>query len=490
MVRPSKPCDISVRVSRVGGREHLTSPQEQEREARAWAEANGLKVGEVLIDLDKSGGTLDRPGLQAALERVRAGRSGGIIVAYLSRLSRDTVQGLQVLEQITAAGGAVYAPNLPDYTTPDGKMLTTVQLAIDTGYRERKAAELETAKENAVRNGIAVNSRAAVGLRKRKDRRLEHDPRTAPIVRELFERRARGDGPTALGRFLEQHRVKTSQGSRTWSKPAVMDVIRNPVYKGVLRYGRDDRYLNADGVIGGPIVDAATWEAAQHPTAKLAPPRNVTGGYLLAGILRCAACRHCLQGTVSGRGKRVYRCTRRHAGGVCPEPAYVDAATVEDAAIAEFWRRTRNLEARGVRDDRGELAALETEYENAQRNVTQLETAEAQDALGDRYLAVFRERRQARDDAARRLGEARHAQPEQLPDLETLRDAWDRMSTQERRELLALRFHVLALSRSRRLAVYPAGADVGDLPRRGYRRNVRELVPFPDPPRGTRILAL
>ena len=481
--------DIYTRVSRRGKREHLTSHDDQEQQARAFARGHGLPIGSVLSDEDESGGTLERPGLQEALRRVRAGESAGIVVAYLSRASRDTRQGLELLETITHAGGAVYAPNLPDYTTADGRMLTTIQLAIDTGYREKKREELERAKAGAIANGIAVNTRPAVGLRRRSDRRDEPDPRTAPVVREVFERRAQGEGPTALGRFLESRGVKTSQGSRTWSKQAVHDLLRNRVYLGELSYGKDRRYVNPDGV--EPVVDAATWHAAQQPKGnQLAPARSSDSPYLLSGRLRCAHCRYCMQGTVTSRGKRVYRCNRRHAGGICPEKVRIDAEVAEQAAVEAFWALTADLEAQGTDDVAGELSSLERALERAERLLAQLEDPRAQDALGDRYLAVFRERREQRDRAAENLGRARaHARAPDFPSTETLRGAWERMSNGDRRELLGLRFHCLSLSRDRSLVVYPAGADVGDLPSRGFKR-APGLQPFPDPPDGARVLAL
>ena len=77
--------DIYTRVSRKGTREHLTSHEDQERQARAFARSQGLTIGRVLSDEDVSGGTLERPKLQEALGRIRASQSGGIVVAYLSR---------------------------------------------------------------------------------------------------------------------------------------------------------------------------------------------------------------------------------------------------------------------------------------------------------------------------------------------------------------------------------------------------------------------
>jgi DNA invertase Pin-like site-specific DNA recombinase len=112
--------DLYVRVSRIGGRDHLISPEEQELRARAVATERGLEVGEVLSDLDESGGKWERPGLQRALERVRRGESSGIIVAWLDRLSRDSEHAHRLVREIHEAGGRIYAPDAPvDWTSPE-----------------------------------------------------------------------------------------------------------------------------------------------------------------------------------------------------------------------------------------------------------------------------------------------------------------------------------------------------------------------------------
>jgi site-specific DNA recombinase len=409
-----------------------------------------------------------------------------LIVAYLSRASRDTRQGLDFLDQVTRAGGAVYAPNLPDYTTADGRMLTTIQLAVDTGYRERKREEFERAKAGAIARGIPVNSRAAVGYRKGKDRRLVPDERVAPLVREAFEMRARGDGPVAIAAFLEEHRVRTSQGSRTWSKPAVYGLLSNRVYLGEIAYGRDRRYVNAEA--HEPLVDLALWQAAQHPNGKrLARTRE--GTYLLAGIARCASCGYCLQGTVTSRGKRVYRCKRRHASGVCEAPAYVPAPHLDEVIVGAFWTHTQDLEAEGSTDVAGKLARLEGELERAEQALRDFLSPAMQEAIGDtaEYAAAARERREARDRAAAELGQARAETPHTIPS-ETLREAWERMTTPERRELLGLRFDCVAVRRDRSSIIYHRGTAPASLPRRGFRREP-QLVPFPDPPVGAGALA-
>jgi len=162
---------------------------------------------------------------------------------------------------------------------------------------------------------------------------------------------------------------------------------------------------------------------------------------------------------------------------------------IEAAAVEAFWRLTDDLEAEGTKDTSGDLAGLEAALARAERLLAQLDTPDAQDALGERYLTVFRERREERDRAAEALGRARaEAGRDSVPDVQTLRAAWDRMGVQDRRELLGLRFHALALSRDRSVVVWPAGSDV-ELPRRGY-GSAQPLRPFPDAPRGARKVTL
>jgi len=446
--------DIYVRVSRVGGRENLTSPEEQERDARAFAERQGLKVGEIFEDVDASGGTLDRPALQAVLERIRSGESGGVVVAYLSRLSRETSQGLSLIEQIREAGGDVYAPNLSDHTTADGRMLNTIQFAIDAGMRERAKEQIARSREAAIERGIPVSNRAPVGyLRDPETRRYVVDEAVAPVVREAFERRAGGAGPTEIAELLEEHGVKTSQRSSSWSRQAVKTLLASRVYLGEIKSGP---YVNK--AAHEPIVDLATWTAAQRTTAG---PRRPEHGYLLSGILRCASCGYSLQGTTTSRGKRRYRCVGRHAGGRCPAPvsAYCDeieAIVIEEAQL--FFGRPKEL------PPGPDLAPLAAALERAEQLLEQAQGLDVQEALGADWPAMLKQRVTARDDAAAALGEARATKPTSFWDTW---ETWGDLDRAGQREALLEIFPAIALRPDKALDFNP---DVSALSRRGYRR--------------------
>ncbi|MGH3129651.1 MAG: recombinase family protein [Gaiellaceae bacterium] len=111
------------RVSRVGGRKgesssRRTSSARRSRRGRARWERRSLSG----TDLDQSGGTLDRPGFTAALERCRTGQTGGIAAAKLDRLTRSVAGLASLLDDAKAHGFNLVALDLGEASSgaPDG----------------------------------------------------------------------------------------------------------------------------------------------------------------------------------------------------------------------------------------------------------------------------------------------------------------------------------------------------------------------------------
>jgi site-specific DNA recombinase len=484
----TRPLDVYVRVSRVGGREQMISPEEQERRARDLARERGLSVGEVLTDLDESGGKLNRPGLQAALRRVESGESGGVIVAWLDRLSRDSEHAHSLVRRITDAGGAIYAPDAPnDWVSPEGQLQAGIVFAFAQYVRQRSRAGFERAKERSIANGVPVHTRPPVGYCKKEDRTLEPDPRAARHVRRAFEMRAMGAGPQEIGAMLQAHGVRTSQGAKTWTKQAVYGLLRNRTYLGEISYGKDRRYVNVNA--HEPIVDLATWTAAQHPNGRaLRRPRRDDTPYSLTGLIRCRACGYSMQATRTSRGKLIYRCTVKHAGGVCPRPARVNSADAEACAEEAFFALVRDVEAR--REPASvDVTPLRRRLANAQRRLEQAMSDEVQDAAGEKWPAMIADRRRTVDEAAAALGRAEAAARDAAPDAEvvTLYGTWRDATPRQRRDILSIGFDLFAVDRERNFLVYPRGTAPRDLPTRGYAKEPRlhpiatgGSVPFAD----------
>jgi DNA invertase Pin-like site-specific DNA recombinase len=474
--------DGYIRISRTSGRsgESFISPAVQREQVQAYALARGFEIGEWFEEYDASGGTLDRPELTKALERARSGESDGIIAAKLDRLSRSLTGLAQLVERAQAEGWTLVAVDHGlDLGTPGGQLVANILGSVAQWELAQRRQGWETAQAKAVERGVHVASRTPTGYRRRNDGRLEPDPAAAAAIRELFLRRARGDGWTALARYLDGTGVRGPYGNKGWTGAAVSKIIRNPAYTGQARSGQ-----HVNNAAHAPLVSRPEWEAAQGDR-HVSTPRS-GDGLLLSGIVRCAGCRYLLKpDSMRGRnGERIalYRCRGRHAAGSCPAPSSV-LARVLDPHVEHLF-----LEAVGPD---GPLAEAVEANVAVERALHELEDAERElalfrdepgimSALGrDRFLAGLDVKAEAVEQAERKLADARQRGALAGPLALTpgaLVEAWPTLSISERRTLLTASVDAVFVRRTganvpvdRRALVLWRGEAPGDLPRRGYR---------------------
>lgn len=489
--------DGYVRVSRVAGRggESFHSPDLQRSSVEAYAAVHGLEIATWHEDLDESGGTLDRPGLQAALARCSSGATGGVIAARLDRLTRSLAGLGSLIEQAQDGGWRLVAVDYGlDIKTAPGRLVAEILGAVAQWERERLREGWDTAQARAVAGGVHIASRVPTGYRRREgQRRLEPDPRAARAVRELFRRRARGAGWTELARFLDSQKISGPYGNQGWTPSVASNIVRNRVYLGEARSGR---HVNPGA--HEPIVSAAEWSAAQSSGRTPSSPRSATGA-LLSGLVRCAGCRYLAKpDTMRGRDGsrlRIYRCRARHAAGTCAAPATVMGR------ILEPWVEEQFLAALGPRGSLAEAAANTVAIDLAAGHVEQAEheLATYRDeplivtTLGrERFLEGLEVRAvavdAARDELARARGCSALAEAIALTP-GNLAEAWPGLSIPHRRQLLAAAIDCVIVRAvrgagsngsgvSERALILWRGTAPSDLPRRGHRVT---LAPFPWP---------
>ena len=230
--------DGYVRVSQVAGRggDSFISPAGQREQIEAWARLHGAVVAEMFEELDESGGRSDRPLLQEALGRVESGESGGIVVAYMSRFGRSTLDGLLAIKRITDAGGSfVSVQDGLDYGSDTGRFVLRHLLSSAEWDLDRIRSNWRVASERAVARGVFIGG-VPFGYVRGKDGRLRIDPEQGPIVRELFRRRVAGAQFAELTRWLRQYGVPPSRRNDHWYYGYVKDLIKKRAYLGEARY--------------------------------------------------------------------------------------------------------------------------------------------------------------------------------------------------------------------------------------------------------------
>jgi site-specific DNA recombinase len=96
----------------------------QLEQRRAFAARRGWDVSEVFTDVDASASTLDRPGLQQAMQRVRTRGYDALVAQSAAELSRNALDLASILADADAAGVAVL--------TKDGIVDTSTELGVMT----------------------------------------------------------------------------------------------------------------------------------------------------------------------------------------------------------------------------------------------------------------------------------------------------------------------------------------------------------------------
>ena len=323
--------DGYIRVSQVAGRggEQFISPSVQREEIEAWTSSNGAVIGEIFEELDESGGRADRPLLEQAIGRVEGSESAGIIVAKLDRFGRSLLDGLSAIARIEEAGGTfISVQDGFDLGTSTGKLVLRILFSIGEWELERTRRNWDIARGRAVARGLFVFGSPPPGYRRGKDRRLRIERKEAPVMREVFERRLRGESFDKIADFLNDSELKTKSGV-PFGGFQVGLLIKTRAYRGEVHSGR---HHNPNG--HEAIVDSNTWEACQSS------PR-VAGEWvqaLLGGRIRCATCGRMMG---AARESRHNRLTYYHCPGVkgqCHAPAHVRVDLI-DPLVEEFMFR-------------------------------------------------------------------------------------------------------------------------------------------------------
>ncbi len=117
-----------------------------------YCSARGWTLAALYQDAGVSGRTLERPGLQAALESLEAGQADVLLALKLDRLTRSVVGLHELVERCDAAGARLAAvQDALDTGSANGRMVTSILAVLAQWEREivseRTAAALRFKKE-------------------------------------------------------------------------------------------------------------------------------------------------------------------------------------------------------------------------------------------------------------------------------------------------------------------------------------------------------
>ncbi len=265
---------------------------------------------------------------------------------------------------------------------------------------------------------------------------LEVVPDEAAAVRRMFEDYAHGKSQATIARELNVAGIRTVRGA-AWTQSRIGQMLRNPLYRGMVRYGADFFPGRHEAIISDELWgELETLRAAAVRHGRQAGGRPVKGNHLLTGgLLRCscgAAMRARTQRKNYGTWQ-AYLCNGRLSGSTnCTIPAFPRDEI--DRAVWHYFESVGLDYDAMVREDEERRSlhlaeiAVQVEVANAElrRAEERLERVR-RDYLDGKLTAAhwedfFTELQPEREAAAAAL-EQLHAQAEATRNETTLRDA-------------------------------------------------------------------
>lgn len=341
------------------GREGSDSIEMQEYLLQQYASGQpDLAVKAIYRDNGLTGTNFLRPGFEQMMEAVERGEIDCIIVKDLSRFGRNYVEAGFYLEKIFPLLGVRFVAVNDGYDTLKSEsyneMVVSLKNIVNSLFAKDISKKTGSALHRKQEKGEFIGSFAPYGYVKSPENKhkLMIDPKTWPVVKEIFSQRLKGIGygqiakslnerdipcPT-MERFLKGGFRNTDSGTMCirWTASTIKHITKNMVYAGHMAQGKQMRSLCSgipNGELGredwvivqnthAPIVSQDTFNAVQAintaRSGKSSQGRQLQKTEnIMAGLLYCKDCgktmARCKSCSEKGHIRYTYGCRTRKA---------------------------------------------------------------------------------------------------------------------------------------------------------------------------------
>ena len=293
----------------------------QKRILETYAKQNGFSNLRWYTDDGYSGANFQRPGFQAMLADIEAGKVGTVIVKDMSRLGRNYLQVGMYTEMIFPQKGVRFIAINDGVDSAQGENDFAPLRNIFNEWLVRDTSKkIKAVKRSKGMSGKPITSKPVYGYLMDEDENFIIDEEAAPVVRQIYSLCLAGNGPTKIARMLTEQQIPTPgtlEYRRTgstrryhpgyeckWATNTVVHLLENREYTGCLVNFKTEKpsYKLKHGIENPPekqavfenhhepIIDRETWERVQELRKQRKRPNRYDEVGLFSGILFCADC--------------------------------------------------------------------------------------------------------------------------------------------------------------------------------------------------------
>ena len=293
----------------------------QKRILETYAKQNGFSNLRWYTDDGYSGANFQRPGFQAMLADIEAGKVGTVIVKDMSRLGRNYLQVGMYTEMIFPQKGVRFIAINDGVDSAQGDNDFAPLRNIFNEWLVRDTSKkIKAVKRSKGMSGKPITSKPVYGYLMDEDENFIIDEEAAPVVKQIYNLCLAGNGPTKIARMLTEQQIPTPgtlEYRRTgstrryhpgyeckWATNTVVHILENREYTGCLVNFKTEKlsYKVKHSVENPPekqvifenhhepIIDTQTWERVQELRKQRKRPNRYDEVGLFSGILFCADC--------------------------------------------------------------------------------------------------------------------------------------------------------------------------------------------------------
>ena len=293
----------------------------QKRILETYARQNGFSNLKWYTDDGYSGANFQRPGFQAMLADIEAGKVGTVIVKDMSRLGRNYLQVGMYTEMIFPQKNVRFIAINDGVDSAQGENDFAPLRNIFNEWLVRDTSKkIKAVKRSKGMSGKPITSKPVYGYLMDEEENFIIDEEAAPVVRQIYSLCLAGNGPTKIARMLTEQQIPTPgtlEYRRTgstrryhpgyeckWATNTVVHLLENREYTGCLVNFKTEKvsYKLKHSVENPPekqavfenhhepIIDRETWERVQELRKQRKRPNRYDEVGLFSGILFCADC--------------------------------------------------------------------------------------------------------------------------------------------------------------------------------------------------------
>lgn len=336
--------------------------------AKEYAATRGWHFDEryVFSDDGVSGAEFkNRPSLNALLSAVKEQhRLNVLIVSEQSRLGRDTIRTLALIQALNDSGVKIWSYLEDKELSLDdelGEIESFMKSWAGASERRKASQRVRDKMRQLAEQGRSTGGRL-FGY-ETKDGARTVQPSEAAVIRRIFTRRSEGAGYFKIARELERDGVASPRGSRLWSPSQVGSILANETYAGVNVWGRTRQTKRRGTSVTEPSPDAvvrreapalrivseklwrevqavnqAATESSWRTPDGRRKSRPTTGRHFLPQFIACGVCGGSMHVRFDKKRREFLFCTNRHLLGKdkCPNARRLPVEFAERAFIHAF----------------------------------------------------------------------------------------------------------------------------------------------------------